>query len=68
VAAPASSYNRSLERALQIVSAFSTERQAMTLGELSETLRLPKATVLRLCATLMKYDFLQRKAHEKEGT
>jgi IclR family KDG regulon transcriptional repressor len=64
VAAEASYYNRSLERALQIVSAFSTERQTMTLGELSEALRLPKATVLRLCATLMKYDFLR---HNKDS-
>jgi IclR family KDG regulon transcriptional repressor len=64
VAAEASYYNRSLERALQIVSAFSTERQSMTLGGLSETLRLPKATVLRLCATLMKYDFLR---HDKDS-
>jgi IclR family transcriptional regulator, KDG regulon repressor len=58
-------YNRSLERALQILSAFGAERQVMTLGELSETLRLPKATVLRLCATLMKYGFLRQNSDSR---
>lgn len=60
MAPEASYYNRSLERALQILSVFSAERESMTLSQLSETLGLPKATVLRLCATLIKYDFLRQ--------
>lgn len=50
--------NKSLERALQILGAFSAERPNFTLAELSEAVQLPKATVLRLCSTLVHYDFL----------
>ncbi len=59
-------YNRSLERALQIITAFSTERQRLTLGQLSESLTLPKATVFRLCATLVKCGFLRQDQERKE--
>lgn len=52
-------YNRSLERALQILCTFRFDRQALTLSQLSELSRLHKATVLRLCSTLMKYDFIR---------
>lgn len=52
-------YNKSLERALQILSAYSNERQTFTLVQLSATLGLSKATTKRLCTTLVKYDFLQ---------
>ncbi len=52
-------YNRSLERALQILCIFKFEKQAFTLSQLSELSRLHKATVLRLCSTLIKYDFLR---------
>lgn len=51
--------NKSLGRALQILTAFNVERQRFTLAELSETLALPKATVLRLCSTLIEYGFLR---------
>jgi len=51
-------YNRSLERALQILCLFKWDRQTLTLSQLSEASGLHKATVLRLCSTLMKYDFL----------
>jgi IclR family transcriptional regulator, KDG regulon repressor len=50
--------NRSLERALQILSTFNAEQPNFTFAELSEAVRLPKATVLRLCSTLVHYDFL----------
>jgi IclR family transcriptional regulator, KDG regulon repressor len=50
--------NKSLERALQILSTFNAERPNFTFAELSEAVRLPKATVLRLCSTLVHYDFL----------
>ncbi len=52
-------YNRSLERALQILCIFRFDKQAFTLSQLSELSRLHKATALRLCSTLMKYDFLK---------
>jgi len=51
-------YNRSLERALKILCTFNTTRQVLTLSQLSDILDLPKATVSRLCSTLIKYDFL----------
>ncbi len=50
--------NRSLERALQILSTFNAEQPSFTFAGLSEAVRLPKATVLRLCSTLVHYDFL----------
>ncbi len=52
-------YNRSLERALQILNTFNSEKQLLTLSQLSEELNLPRATVLRLCSTLEKYNFLK---------
>jgi DNA-binding IclR family transcriptional regulator len=52
-------YNRSLERSLQILNAFNHQRTVLTLSQLSEILNLPKATVLRLCSTLVKYGFLK---------
>ena len=51
-------YNRSLERALKILCTFNNGRNVLTLNQLSKLLDLPKATVLRLCSTLIKYDFL----------
>lgn len=58
-------YNRSLERALQIMLTFNNERQVLTLAQLSESLSLPRATVLRLCSTLVKYDFLRQDPESK---
>lgn len=52
-------YNRSLERALQILCIFKFDKQALTLSQISELSQLHKATVLRLCSTLIKYDFLR---------
>ncbi len=52
-------FNRSLERALQILCLFKWDQEALTLSQLSEASGLHKATVLRLCSTLMKYDFLR---------
>ena len=53
-------YNRSLERSLQILNTFGNEKKPLTLTQLSETIGLPKATVLRLCSTLVKYGFLKQ--------
>jgi DNA-binding IclR family transcriptional regulator len=52
-------YNRSLERALQILCSFNVETQSFSLGQLSKVVNLPKPTVFRLCSTLTKYDFLK---------
>jgi DNA-binding IclR family transcriptional regulator len=54
----ASFYNRSLERALQILGAFNTERQSLGLGQLSDILKLSRPTIFRLCSTLQEYGFL----------
>ena len=59
-------YNRSLERALQIVTAFNSDRKSLSLGRLSETLDLSKATVFRLCTTLVKYGFLRQDQQLKQ--
>ena len=53
-------YNRSLERALQILNALSDERPILSLAQLSETLNLSRATVLRLCSTLLDFGFLRQ--------
>ncbi len=63
-------YNRSLERALQILNVFGAQeqtgaKQSLSLAQLSETLNLPRATVLRLCATLVNYDFLRQNPDTK---
>ena len=59
-------YNRSLERALQIMTAFSNEGNALSLAQLSEALGLSKATVFRLCATLIKCGFLRQDQQLKQ--
>jgi IclR family KDG regulon transcriptional repressor len=59
-------YNRSLERALQILCAFNRDRQELSLTQLSKILALSKTTVLRLCSTLIKYKFLTCDHHSKQ--
>ena len=59
-------FNRSLERALQILNSFDVGRSALTLAQLSTSLNLPRATVLRLCSTLVKYDFLRQEPKSKQ--
>jgi IclR family transcriptional regulator, KDG regulon repressor len=51
--------NRSLERALHILGAFSTKDRKLSLPQLSANLDLPKSTVYRLCVTLINNDFLK---------
>ncbi len=58
-------YNRSLERALQIIITFNDDRKTQTLAQLSQALNLPRATVLRLCSTLIEYDFLRQDPESK---
>jgi len=62
----ASFYNRSLERALQILCAFNAGRRTFNLSQLSQSLDLPKATVLRLCSTLIQYNFLAYNKQSKQ--
>jgi len=59
-------YNKSLERALQIMNAFRADRQELTIGQLAEILDLARATVTRLCATLVKYDYLRKDPESKK--
>jgi IclR family transcriptional regulator, KDG regulon repressor len=58
-------FNKSLERALQIMDAFRTDRRELTVGQLSEILGLARATVSRLCSTLVKYDYLKKDPEKK---
>ncbi len=58
-------YNRSLERALHILCVFNRDRETLSLSQISENLSLSKATVLRLCSTLLKYNFLRYDQHSK---
>ena len=50
----------SVERALSILSAFSTQRSTMTLAELAHETGLHKSTILRLTNSLALYGFIQR--------
>jgi IclR family KDG regulon transcriptional repressor len=59
-------FNRSLERALQILGAFSFEITELTLVELSNILNLSKSTVYRLASTLINYDFLNYNEQSKK--
>lgn len=59
-------YNRSLERALQILNAFASERKPLALAQLSEATGLSKATVLRLCSTLVKYGYLKQAPESRQ--
>ena len=52
-------YNRSLERALSIMGAFDSNKKSFTLAQLAEAVGLPKPTIMRLCSTLIKYDFMK---------
>ncbi|MBN2402617.1 MAG: IclR family transcriptional regulator [Spirochaetes bacterium] len=45
---------------MQILDTFSAEKKALSLTQLSQNLNLPRATVLRLCSTLVKYRFLKQ--------
>ena len=58
-------FNRSLERALCILNAFDTETTTYTPAQLSAKLSLSRATVLRLCSTLVKYNFLKQERESK---
>jgi IclR family transcriptional regulator, KDG regulon repressor len=63
---PDAFYNRSLERALQILDAFDSERSELSLGQIADLLNLSKATILRLCSTLVKFGFLRQDQASKK--
>jgi IclR family transcriptional regulator, KDG regulon repressor len=58
--------NKSLERALQIMNAFQADRRELTVWQLSKILGLSRATILRLCTTLVQYDYLRKDAISKQ--
>lgn len=58
-------FNRSLERALRILNTCS-EGPAFSLAQLSETLNLPRATVSRLCSTLISFGLLRQDPLSKQ--
>lgn len=50
----------SVERAMSILSAFSTQRPILSLADLAEETGLHKSTILRLTNSMMIYGFVQR--------
>lgn len=57
----------SVERAMSILSAFSSQRRRMTLAELAEETGLHKSTVLRQANSMLLYGFLIRDADGRYG-
>ncbi|MEM7091142.1 MAG: IclR family transcriptional regulator [Pseudomonadota bacterium] len=55
----------SVERAMSILSAFSTQRPSMSLAELAEETGLHKSTILRLTTSMELYGFVQRNADKR---
>ena len=53
---------RAVERALEVLSCFELEHQALSLTQIAEHLRIPKSTVFRLLATLENKGFVQRQS------
>lgn len=53
----------SVERALSILEAFGSERRTMTLAALAHETGLAKPTLLRLCASLIRFGYLRRDPH-----
>jgi DNA-binding IclR family transcriptional regulator len=51
---------RSVERALDVLSCFETEPQALSLTQIADQLNMSKSTVFRLLATLESKRFVQR--------
>ena len=56
----ATNRTESVERALSILSAFSTQKPVMTLAEIAEETGLHKSTILRLTNSMGIYGFIQR--------
>lgn len=59
-------YNKSLERALQILCSFRDFQRPASLTEIVRAVAVPKSTSRRLCSTLVEYGFLQLNSETKE--
>ena len=59
-------YNKSLERALQILCSFRGTQRSASLTEIAKAVEVPKSTSRRLCATLVEYGFLQLDPETKD--
>jgi DNA-binding IclR family transcriptional regulator len=59
-ASPGGDRNRSLERGVEVLRAFKPGTDLLGNGELAERTGLSRATVSRLCATLVACGFLER--------
>lgn len=57
---------RAVDRALDILSAFNTKREKLSLTEIMEITSLPKTTVVRLVATLEEKGFLTKDPLQQE--
>ncbi|WP_305987571.1 IclR family transcriptional regulator [Roseibium sp. MMSF_3544] len=56
----ATNRTESVERAMSILSSFSTQKPVMTLAEIAEETGLHKSTILRLTNSMSIYGFIQR--------
>ncbi len=64
--APNGSSGSSAERCLRLLSTLADEGRPLSLAELVESLKLPKATVHRLCAQMMETGFVARDLNERD--
>ena len=51
---------------MQILDAFTMQRQALSKSEISKILGLSRATILRLCSTLQQYGYLRQDQESKK--
>ena len=54
-----------VDKALQILNAFSEKREELTLTEISKQISQYKSTTSRLCASLLKYGYIERLPSKK---
>ena len=54
-----------VDKALQILNAFSEKREELTLTEISKKINQYKSTTSRLCASLLKYGYIERLSNKK---
>ena len=55
----------SVDKALQILNAFSEKREELTLTEISIQINQYKSTTSRLCTSLLKFGYLERLPSKK---
>ena len=54
-----------VDKALQILNAFSEKREELTLTEISNQINQYKSTTSRLCASLLKFGYIERLPSKK---